>query len=88
LFRFNPTMRTVGENPFRLDSPRPSLPFRDYAYREVRYRALAQNRPAEAQAVLDAAQQFVDEKYREYEALAARDGSRFNPARHTNGTPT
>ena len=26
LFRFNPMMRTVGENPFRLDSPRPRIP--------------------------------------------------------------
>jgi pyruvate-ferredoxin/flavodoxin oxidoreductase len=32
LFRFNPAMRTIGENPFRLDSPRPTLSFKDYAY--------------------------------------------------------
>ncbi|MEO7731015.1 MAG: pyruvate:ferredoxin (flavodoxin) oxidoreductase, partial [Kofleriaceae bacterium] len=32
LLRFNPAMRAIGENPFRLDSPRPTIPFKDYAY--------------------------------------------------------
>jgi len=78
LFRFNPTMRTVDESPFRLDSPRPRIPFKDYAYNESRYRSLAQTRPAEADALLAMAQRAVDEKYRQYEDLAQRDGSRFN----------
>ncbi|MDB5362115.1 MAG: pyruvate synthase [Rhodospirillales bacterium] len=78
LFRFNPTMRTVDESPFRLDSPRPRIPFKDYAYNESRYRSLAQTRPAEADALLAMAQRAVDEKYRQYEDLARRDGSRFN----------
>ena len=86
LLRFNPTMRTVGENPFRLDSPRPHVKLRDYAYNEVRYHSLAQTRPAEAEAVLAAAQRVVDEKYRQYEDLAGRDGSRFNPADDSTGT--
>lgn len=79
LFRFNPAMRTVGEAPFRLDSPRPHIPFKDYAYNEIRYRTLAQSRPAEAASLMSAAQRAVDEKYRQYEDLAMRDGSRFNP---------
>jgi len=78
LFRFNPTMRTVDESPFRLDSPRPRIPFKDYAYNESRYRSLAHTRPAEADALLAMAQRAVDEKYRQYEDLARRDGSRFN----------
>ena len=56
LFRYNPAMRDVGENPFRLDSPRPTLPFHDYAYNEMRYRSLAQTRPEEAEQLLAAAQ--------------------------------
>jgi pyruvate-ferredoxin/flavodoxin oxidoreductase len=79
LFRFNPEMRTVGESPFRLDSPRPHMPFKDYAYNEIRYRTLAQSRPTEAASLMSAAQRAVDEKYRQYEDLAMRDGSRFNP---------
>ena len=45
LFRFNPAMRAIGENPFRLDSPRPTIPFKDYAYNELRYSSLASTRP-------------------------------------------
>jgi pyruvate-ferredoxin/flavodoxin oxidoreductase len=84
LFRFNPAMRRAGEAPFRLDSPRPSIPLKDYAYNELRYRSLANTRPGEAAALLTQAQTAVLEKYAQYEALAARDGSRFNtdpPAR-------
>ena len=75
LFRFNPTMRTVGENPFRLDSPRPTIPFKDYAYNELRYRSLADTDPEEARALLAEAQPVVTEKYRQYEELASRGGS-------------
>ena len=70
LFRFNPAMRKIGENPFRLDSPRPAIPFKDYAYNELRYRALALMRPSEAESLLRQAQTEVNEKYRGYEALA------------------
>ena len=77
LFRFNPTMRKVGENPFRLDSPRPTIPLKEYAYNEIRYSALAATRPEEARRLMEAAQNWVDEKYRVYEDMAARDGSRF-----------
>jgi len=71
-------MRTVGANPFSLDSPRPTIRFKDYAYNEIRYRSLATTRPDDARELLVAAQRWVDEKYRTYEDLAARDGSRFS----------
>ena len=80
LLRFNPTMRTIGQNPFRLDLPRPTIPFKDYAYNEIRYSSLADARPDEAASLLAAAQTAVVEKYRQYEDLATRDGSRFRSA--------
>ena len=64
LFRFNPVMRTVGENPFILDSPRPRIPLKAYAYNELRYSSLARSRPEEADALLAMAQAAVTEKYR------------------------
>ena len=79
LFRYNPAMRGVGENPFRLDSPRPTIPFRDYAYRETRYRALADTRPEEAAQLLAAAQVAVTEKYRSYEDMSGWQATRFHP---------
>jgi pyruvate-ferredoxin/flavodoxin oxidoreductase len=79
LFRFNPMMRTVNENPFRLDSPRPRVPLKAYAYNELRYSSLANTRPEEAEALLAMAQAAVTEKYRQYEELASREGTRFHP---------
>ena len=80
LFRFNPAMRNVGERPFRLDSPRPTIPFKDYAYNELRYRALANTDPKTAETLLVQAQQIVTEKYRQYEEMANLGGECFNPA--------
>ena len=79
LFRFNPAMRTLGERPFRLDSPRPTIPFKAYAYNELRYRALAHTDPEAAESLLAKAQQVVIEKYRQYEELASRGCECFHP---------
>ena len=80
LFRYNPALREIGENPFVLDSPRPTLQFRDYAYNEMRYKALAQNRPEEAAVLMAQAQAALTEKYRSYEEMAGWSATRFHPA--------
>jgi pyruvate-ferredoxin/flavodoxin oxidoreductase len=79
LFRYDPTRRRSGQNPFRLDSPRPRLKLEDFALRELRYRALAQSSPERAAHLLRQAQAAIDERFRVYEDLASRDGSRFLP---------
>jgi len=79
LFRFDPTMRSRGMNPFRLDSPRPRIPLEEYRYNEVRFKSLTQTHPDKAKRMLEQAQRGVEERYRVYEDLAARDGSRFHP---------
>jgi pyruvate-ferredoxin/flavodoxin oxidoreductase len=79
LFRFDPTMRQRGMNPFRLDSTRPRISLDEYRKNEVRFSALMRTRPDEARHMLAQAQLAVEEKYRIYEDLAARDGSRFLP---------
>ncbi|WP_370321150.1 pyruvate:ferredoxin (flavodoxin) oxidoreductase [Oricola sp.] len=73
LLRYDPALRGVGEAPFRLDSPRPTLPFKDYAYNELRYSALAASRPDKAAALLGEAQQAIRDKYRSYEEFARMD---------------
>jgi pyruvate-ferredoxin/flavodoxin oxidoreductase len=80
LFRYNPAMRAVGLNPFVLDSPRPTLPLRDYTGGEMRYTSLAQTRPEDSKRLLDAAQAAILEKYRTYEEMAGWSASRFAPA--------
>jgi len=70
LVRYNPDLRTVGERPFTLDSVRPSMPFRAYAERELRYRMLLLSDPPRGEALLRAAQEAVDRKWKQYEELA------------------
>jgi len=70
LFRYIPAMRKIGESPFRLDSPRPAIPLKDYVYNELRYSALTSTRPKEAAELLRQAQAGVDQKYRTYEEFA------------------
>ncbi len=70
LVRYNPELRTVGERPFTLDSVRPSMPFRAYAERELRYRMLLLSDPPRGEALLRAAQEAVDRKWKQYEDLA------------------
>jgi pyruvate-ferredoxin/flavodoxin oxidoreductase len=79
LFRFDPKMRQRGMNPFRLDSTRPRIPLEEYRYNEVRFKSLTQTRPDDARHMLAQAQLELEERYRVYEDLAARDGSRFHP---------
>ncbi len=73
LFRYNPAMRAAGEKPFRLDSPRPTIPLKAYAYNELRYRSLATSRPEDAKELLRQAQAGVNEKYRSYEEFSTLD---------------
>jgi pyruvate-ferredoxin/flavodoxin oxidoreductase len=70
LVRFNPELRSVGERPFTLDSVRPTLPFRAYAERELRYRMLLLSDPPVGEALLRAAQEAVERKWKQYEDLA------------------
>jgi pyruvate-ferredoxin/flavodoxin oxidoreductase len=79
LFRFDPAMRRADMNPFRLDSTRPRIPVENFVYQENRYRILTQTRPEDARMLLREAQAAVDERYRVYEDMAAREGTRFHP---------
>ena len=79
LIRFNPEMQKAGSSPFQLDSPRPTIPFKDYAYNEIRYSSLARSMPDDAASLLAEAQGAVIAKYHRYEELAGLDGGAFKP---------
>jgi pyruvate-ferredoxin/flavodoxin oxidoreductase len=82
LLRYNPTLRESGQNPFLLDSRRPTIPLREYAYNEIRYRILQSTRPEEASRLMDMAQAQVDSHWKTYENMAAH-GVASNPYGHT-----
>jgi pyruvate-ferredoxin/flavodoxin oxidoreductase len=77
LVRYDPMVRASGGNPFLLDSPRPRIALADYTRRELRYRALANTHPAEAERLGILAQEAVDQRWDTYEEMATRGAHRF-----------
>ncbi len=71
LYRFDPRLADQGKNPLQLDSKPPKLALRDYAYNETRYTMLTKSKPAEAERLMQLAQQDVTSRWRLYENLAA-----------------
>jgi len=71
LIRYNPEMRQAGENPFVLDSPRPTMKLKDYTENELRYRMLTRTNPKMADQLMAQAQVAVDRKWKLYEDMAA-----------------
>jgi len=77
LIRYDPMVRAEGGNPFLLDSPRPRIPLSDYRNGELRFRALANADPAEAERLQALSQQTVYQRWETYEAMATRGAAEF-----------
>jgi pyruvate-ferredoxin/flavodoxin oxidoreductase len=70
LYRYDPQLADEGKNPFQLDSKQPSIPLKQYAYNENRYRILEQTDPETAAQLMEAGQETVNERWKKYEELA------------------
>ena len=70
LMRYNPEVRQSGDNPFMLDSLRPSRPFKGYAENELRYRILKRTNPGEADRLMARAEVYIRRKWDLYEVMA------------------
>jgi pyruvate-ferredoxin/flavodoxin oxidoreductase len=79
LLRYDPLARSGGGNPFLLDSPRPRMTLADYRKGELRFSALADADPDEAERLLQLAQETADLRWQTYEEMARRSGSQFPP---------
>ncbi|HTH50676.1 MAG TPA: pyruvate:ferredoxin (flavodoxin) oxidoreductase, partial [Pyrinomonadaceae bacterium] len=79
LIRYNPELRRAEQNPFVLDSPRPTIPLREYAYRELRYSSLKQSNPEDAERLMVLAQEIVDLRWKTYQEMAGFPASEFQP---------
>lgn len=80
LIRYNPELRTAGKKPFVLDSPRPTIPLREYAYNEMRYKILTRTNPEEAEKLMVKAQEAVDRRWQTYEHLSKQEPAKFERA--------
>ena len=70
-------VRAANGNPFLLDSPRPRIRLSDYRKGELRFRALSNRDPAEAERLGDLAQQTVAQRWQIYEEMATRSAADF-----------
>nr|VFK66487.1 MAG: pyruvate-ferredoxin/flavodoxin oxidoreductase [Candidatus Kentron sp. UNK]VFK71685.1 MAG: pyruvate-ferredoxin/flavodoxin oxidoreductase [Candidatus Kentron sp. UNK] len=70
LFRYDPRRARQGENPLRMDSSKPSIPYRDFANTETRFNMLTHTRPEDAEHYLQAAQRDISSRYHWYSQLA------------------
>ncbi len=75
LFRFDPSKAKEGKNPMKLDSPEPSIPYRDFVKTETRFSMLWQTHPDAAERFLEQAQQDVKNRYRYYKQLSELEWS-------------
>jgi pyruvate-ferredoxin/flavodoxin oxidoreductase len=75
LMRYNPALEDQGKNAFLLDSKAPSIPLKDYTYREARFTMLARSNPDLAAKLLEEAQDDVQRQWHVYSARATMTGS-------------
>jgi pyruvate-ferredoxin/flavodoxin oxidoreductase len=75
LYRFNPDRAKEGKNPLQLDSKAPSVPFKDFAYSEVRFNTLLQTDESRAEMLMKTAQKSIDERWALYKQMAEMDYS-------------
>jgi pyruvate-ferredoxin/flavodoxin oxidoreductase len=75
LYRYDPRLSAEGKNPLILDSSAPSIPVKDYAYAETRYKMLTFSNPEEAKRLLQLAQNDIMTRYQFYQQLAGLDFS-------------
>ena len=80
LYRYNPELALQGQNPLKLDSKDPQVPFQAYAYNETRYKMLTKSDPAEAKKLLELAKEDVRQKWHFYKQMAAIKYSEDQPA--------
>jgi len=62
-----------------LDSPRPRIDLKEYAYNEARYKVLLRTNPQEAEHLMNVAQELVNLRWETYEHMSQQEPSEFHP---------
>ena len=70
IYRYNPDLVKEEKNPLQLDYKKPSIPVKDFAYNETRYRMLVQANEERAEKLLNLAQQDADDRWQRYSQMA------------------
>jgi pyruvate-ferredoxin/flavodoxin oxidoreductase len=70
LYRYNPALLDEGKNPLKLDCKAPTVPFKEYAYAENRFRRLLSADKERADKLLALGQRDCDRRWNFYSQLA------------------
>jgi pyruvate-ferredoxin/flavodoxin oxidoreductase len=70
LYRYNPELAKMGENPLKVDSKEPTVPVEEYAYNETRYRMLLQSDEERAEALMQQAKHDAASRWTLYQQMA------------------
>ena len=70
LYRYNPELAAMGENPLKVDSKDPSVPVEEYAYNETRYRMLLQSNEERAERLMAKAKHDASSRWTLYQQMA------------------
>jgi len=71
LYRYNPNLAKEGKNPLVIDSKDPSIPVKEYAYNETRYRMLVQSDENRAELLMNEAEDDAKRRVEMYKQMAA-----------------
>ena len=72
LYRFDPTLKEEGKNPFTLDSKDPKGDFRAYIMNQVRYNSLLKEFPDTAEELFERTEQDAKNRLAGYKEMAGR----------------
>lgn len=72
LWRYNPNLRAQGDNPFILDSKKPTLDYDEFLKSETRYNSLLKSHPEHAKELFEAARKHSEELYNQYLEMSKR----------------
>ena len=72
-FRFNPTLKEEGKNPFIMDSKAPTEDYKDFIMGEVRYASLKKLFPEVAEGLYKKSEKDAKERFAMYENMAKGD---------------
>jgi len=75
IYRYNPALVEEGKNPLKLDYKEPSIPVKDFAYNETRYKMLVQSNEERAELLMKHAQSDAQARWKYLSQLAAMDYS-------------
>jgi pyruvate-ferredoxin/flavodoxin oxidoreductase len=69
LYRYDPAREAEGNPGLRLDSRKPTIPFKEFARKEARFAMLGRANPERADHLMDRAQQDIDDRWHLYEQM-------------------